>query len=268
MSTYVIGDIQGCYGALTALLETLKFDQRHDQLIVAGDMVSRGDNSLATMRLLYEMRHAVKGVLGNHDLHLLALAHQVGETEDADLLAILNAHDSQELLGWLQSFPLAIHLPEHNTVITHAGWPPQWSLTELLQYSQEVEHVLASQQALTFFQQMYGNSPTYWDNDLTGTTRWRVITNFLTRMRFITLDYQLDLKQKSSPHKAPDHLMPWFAHPQHKRGDTKILFGHWAALKGEAYIADVEALDTGCVWGGCLTAYCLENGERYSVNCQ
>lgn len=270
MATYVVGDVQGCYSALQQLLTKLQFNPATDHLVLAGDLVNRGEDSLATLRLLYGMRSHVSGVLGNHDLHLLALAHGVREPQahEQDLAAILTAPDSQALLGWLQGLPLAHYFAAHDTLLTHAGWPPQWSLTELLQYSAEVSAVLQSSQASLYFAHMYGNEPSGWHPQLVGPERWRVITNYLTRMRLLKQsDNSLNLTAKASPQEAPAGYLPWFKQLPHQRGNTRILFGHWAALQGQAHTANVEALDSGCVWGGCLTAYCLETQQRTQVSC-
>lgn len=270
MATYVVGDIQGCYSALQRLLSKLQFNPGADHLVLAGDLVNRGEDSLATLRLLHGMREHVSGVLGNHDLHLLALAHGVREPQanEEDLAAILAAPDSTALLSWLQSFPLAHYFTVHDTLLTHAGWPPQWSLAELLQYSAEVGEVLQSSQAGLYFSHMYGNEPNSWSPQLEGPERWRVITNYLTRMRLLKqTDNSLNLTAKASPKDAPLGYLPWFQQRSHQRGNTRILFGHWAALKGQAHTPNVEALDSGCVWGGYLTAYCLETQQRTQVSC-
>lgn len=270
MATYVVGDIQGCYSALQRLLTLVQFTPGEDHLVVAGDMVSRGEDSLATMRFLYSIKESVSGVLGNHDLHLLALAHQVRSPKpsESDLTAILDAPDSDQLLQWLQTLPLALYFAEHDTLLTHAGWPPQWSLKALLRYSAEIETVLQGEQAQLFFDHMYGNEPNCWHDHLNGPERWRVITNYLTRMRFLhASDNSLELKLKTKPNEAPSGYIPWFKQAQHKRGSTRVLFGHWAALEGKADVENVEALDSGCVWGGSLTAYCLETQKRYQMTC-
>src|SRR5690625_808548 len=266
MATYIVGDIQGCLGALKRLLAKIHFNPVTDKLLVAGDVVSRGEDSLGTLRFLYQMRESVGGVLGNHDLHLLALA-STGKTpqpHEQDLAEILDAPDSQQLLRWLQGLSMAIYFPEQEALLTHAGWPPQWRLTELLQYSSELEAVLRSSNADAFFEHMYGNEPELWNEQLTGMPRLRLITNYLTRMRFVDNKGALNLKLKGKPQDAPAGYKTWFKAP-HQRGKTRIIFGHWAALEGNSGTEGVEAIDTGCVWGGSLTAYCLESQKRYSV---
>lgn len=270
MATYVVGDVQGCYSALQRLLEHIHFIPGTDHLVLAGDLVNRGEDSLATLRFLYGMREHVSGVLGNHDLHLLALAHGAREPKasEQDLIAILTAPDANTLLNWLQQFPLALYFTAHDTLLTHAGWPPQWSLTDLLRYSEEVTQVLRSDQAPLYFANMYGNKPSTWHERLEGPERWRVITNYLTRMRLLgETDNRLNLTAKEGLAKTPSGYLPWFQQHPHLRGNTRILFGHWAALEGRSQTPNVEALDSGCVWGGCLTAYCLETQERHQIKC-
>lgn len=269
MATYIVGDIQGCLSALKRLLNQIQFDPAKDKLLVAGDIVHRGEDSLGTLRFLYAMRHCVEGVLGNHDLHLLALAHGAIELKpyEQDLADILQAPDKAQLLHWIQQFPLAMHFSEYNTLLTHAGWPPQWSLAELLSYSSEVETMLRSGNAKEFFLHMYGNEPSLWDDNLSGFPRLRLITNYLTRMRFIDNTGALHLRFKCSPKDAPSPYFPWFKQENHQRSTTRIVFGHWAALEGESHTQGVEALDTGCVWGGGLTAYCLETQQRFYLPC-
>lgn len=267
MATYIVGDIQGCLSALRRLLEHIRFDPAKDKLLVAGDIVSRGEDSLGTLRFLYGMRHCVGGVLGNHDLHLLALAHGATALKpyEQDLAEILHAPDKDPLLHWVQQLPLAMYFPEQDTLLTHAGWPPLWSLTELLAYSAEVETQLRGSEASNFFTQMYGNEPNLWDDNITGMPRLRLITNYLTRMRFVDSAGALNLRLKCPPKEAPLPYVPWFKLPDHRRKNTRIVFGHWAALEGQSHTENVEAIDTGCVWGGGLTAYCLESQQRFHV---
>src|SRR5699024_3602609 len=267
MATYIIGDIQGCLSALKRLLIKIQFNPAEDTLLVAGDVVSRGEDSLGTLRFLYNMRHCVGGVLGNHDLHLLALASTgtLPKPHEQDLADILQAPDCEPLLGWLQRLSMALYFPEQDALLTHAGWPPQWHLAELLEYSGELEAVLHSSRADAFFKHMYGNEPKLWSEQLTGMPRLRLITNYLTRMRFVDTHGALNLKLKGKPQDAPAGYKPWFKAP-HQRGNTRVIFGHWAALEGKSQTEGVEAIDTGCVWGGELTAYCLESQERFSVS--
>ena len=266
MSTYAIGDLQGCRAPFEALLETIRFDPQHDRLLLAGDLVNRGADSLGTLRLVYHYRAHLDTVLGNHDLHLLAVAHDAATPRGKDTLEpILEAEDGPELLAWLRCQPLLVDLPEFDAVLTHAGIPPLWSLDEARQRAREAEAVIAGDDG--FFEQMYGNDPAVWNAALTGYDRIRLIVNAFTRMRFVDADGRLDLDAKGTLDDAPPGLMPWFEHPHRRAAATRIIFGHWAALAGHAPVEQVEALDTGCVWGGCLTALRLEDHATFSVNC-
>ena len=200
MSTYAIGDLQGCLAPFDALLDEIRFNPDHDRLLLAGDLVNRGPDSLGALRRVHELRDNARVVLGNHDLHLLAVAHGHAELKSKDTLQpILDAPDRDSLLGWLQSQPLLVEVPEFQTVMTHAGLPPLWRLDEARARALEVETVLASPaKAGEFFANMYGNSPAGWHDGLEGTDRWRVITNYFTRMRFIAEDGSLELAAKAS----------------------------------------------------------------------
>lgn len=266
MSTYAIGDLQGCRAPFEALLEKIDFRPGRDRLLLAGDLVNRGSDSLGVLRLVYRHREHLDTVLGNHDLHLLAVAHEVTAPRNKDTLEpILEADDGPELLAWLRRQPLLVDVPEFNAVLTHAGVPPLWSLEQARQRAREAEAVIAGDDA--FFEHMYGNEPALWDDRLTGYDRIRLIVNSFTRMRFVDRDGRLDLEAKGTLDDTPEGLMPWFEHPERRTADTRILFGHWAALQGRAPVTHVEALDTGCVWGGCLTALRLEDHASFSVNC-
>ena len=269
MPSYAIGDLQGCRGAFEALLDKINFRADRDQLYLAGDLVNRGPDSLGTLRRVYDMRDNVSVVLGNHDLHLLALAQRddLGKRKDT-LTDILDAPDREPLLSWLIKQPLLVELPDFNAVMTHAGIPPLWTLEQAAARAREVQEVMSTAaQRAAFFSHMYGNHPAGWRDDLKGPDRWRVITNYFTRMRFVDMQGALDLSSKGEADTPPDGFMPWFQHPQRQVTDVRILFGHWAALEGKANVANVEALDTGCVWGGCLTALCLQSGQRMTIQC-
>ena len=270
MSTYAIGDLQGCLGAFERLLALVQFDPRRDQLLLAGDLVARGPDSLGTLRRVHALRERVRCVLGNHDLHLLALAHGAApvRNKDADLVAILNAPDRDELLHWLQQQPLLLELPEFGAVMAHAGIPPLWTLDQARSRAREVEAVLRGPQAVEFFRHMYGNEPTGFDDHLQGPTRWRVITNHFTRMRFVNAAGELELASKGDASAPPPGYLPWFDHPQRRLTDVRILFGHWAALAGDVAIDNIEALDSGCVWDGFLTALRLDDMQRFQCDCR
>jgi len=272
MATWVVGDIQGCLAPLKRLLDRVSFDWRADALWSTGDIVNRGSDCLGTLRFLYAHRERVRLVLGNHDLHLLALAAGVRKPNRSDTLGpILRAPDSDELLSWLQRQPL-LHR-EHDVALVHAGIPPQWTIDEAAERAREVERALTGPDARRFFKAMYGNEPDRWDDALKGMDRLRVITNYFTRMRFCAADGRLDLTSKgtiANPGGAAARdagLKPWFKHPKRKARKDRILFGHWAALQGVSGDPNALALDTGCVWGNAMTLYCLDTGERVSEPC-
>lgn len=268
MSDYAIGDLQGCLEAFDCLLSKIRFNPDKDRLFLAGDLINRGPDSLGTLRRVFQLRDNVQSVLGNHDLHLLAVAHGATKSKRKDTLAgILDAPDRGELLGWLQGCPLLIDLPEHEAILTHAGIPPLWTLDEARSRAREVESVLGDERRGEYFAHMYGNQPAGWSEHLAGPDRWRVITNYFTRMRFVNSQGELDLTSKGEADAPPGGFMPWFLHPQRKETGTRLLFGHWAALEGHTGIDKVEALDTGCVWGGSLTALRLDDLARIHCEC-
>jgi bis(5'-nucleosyl)-tetraphosphatase (symmetrical) len=272
MPTYAIGDLQGCHAEFVALLDTLSFDPRRDRLWLAGDLVNRGPGSLACLREAYTLGDAVSIVLGNHDLHLLAVARGSVTAKRSDTLgSILDAEDRDRLLEWLQAQPLWVDdgsASDQRTLMVHAGLLPIWSLSEASERAQEVETVLRSERAGAFLDVMHGNTPARWQDDLEGDDRLRAIVNAFTRMRFVTADGTLDFKAKEGLDSAPEGFAPWFTYP--RVDDPRIVFGHWAALQGQTSGARVrvEALDTGCVWGGSLTALELESGRKVSVPCR
>ncbi len=264
MSTYAIGDLQGCHAEFVALLERLAFDPRRDRLWLAGDLVNRGPGSLACLREVKALGEAAQVVLGNHDLHLLAVARGGARTRRKDTLAaILEAPDREALLDWLQSRPLLVR--DGDTLMSHAGLPPQWGLDQAERLAGELESALGSERSGAFLRDMYGNEPACWRDDLDGIDRLRVIVNTLTRMRFIDARGCLDFAAKEGLDSAPAGFAPWFQYP--RDDDPRLLFGHWAALQGTTPGSRVraEALDTGCIWGGALTALDLATGERVSV---
>lgn len=269
MATYAVGDVQGCYRALKLLLKKVKFSDDKDHLWVAGDLINRGPDSLKSLRLIKKMGTNATLVLGNHDLHLLAHAHGVRDLNPKDTLApILQAKDSDELLEWLQLQPLMHYDAEFDAAVVHAGIPPMWSIPNALSYALEVESALADPVlAKDFFFNMYGNQPDIWQSSLEGTDRLRVITNYLTRMRFCSPTGKLELQTKNSPDLPPTGYAPWFTHKHNKWENTQILFGHWAALMGHTQSEQFIGLDTGCVWGGQLTMIRLEDKKLFAVEC-
>lgn len=267
MATYAIGDLQGCFESLLALLDKLNFDKTKDTLWFAGDLVNRGPDSLATLRLVKALGDSAITVLGNHDLHLLAIAHNVKTTRSPDLQRILEAEDRDELLLWLSMCPLLHHDSKLNYTITHAGIYPAWSLEQANDYAAELEHELKTN-LHEFLNNMYGDLPAVWDDALIGFDRLRFICNCFTRMRFCNKDGTLDFSSNGAPGTIPEGTLPWFDISNRKTDDGKLLFGHWSTL-GEVSKKNIYALDTGCVWGGKLTALRIdkEEPEYISVDC-
>lgn len=269
MTVYAVGDLQGCLEPLQDLLAQVAFEPQHDRLWLVGDLVNRGPQSLETLRYLYAMRDSLVCVLGNHDLHLLAAASKVERLKKGDTLReILEAPDAPQLLGWLRQQKLLHYDELRNTALVHAGIPPQWSIRKALRYAGEVETALRDDSVYqTFLDGMYGNEPHKWDKDLRGVARLRTITNYFTRMRFCGRDGKLDLKGKEGADSAPPGYAPWFSYKERKSRDTRIIFGHWAALEGRCAEPGVFALDTGCVWGNAMTLMNVDTGQRYGCAC-
>lgn len=270
MTVYAVGDLQGCLTPLECLLERVAFDPARDRLWLVGDLVNRGPQSLETLRFLYAIRDSLTCVLGNHDLHLLAVAHNTERLKKSDTLReIVEAPDAADLLDWLRRQKLVHYDEQRDIAMVHAGIPPNWTLAKALKRAAEVEEVLLDDARLPLFLDgMYGNEPAKWDRDLQGIARLRVITNYFTRMRFCTADGTLDLKSKEGVDTAPPGYAPWFSHPGRKTRGQKIIFGHWAALEGKCDESGLYALDTGCVWGGAMTLLNIDSGERISCSCE
>jgi bis(5'-nucleosyl)-tetraphosphatase (symmetrical) len=268
MATYAIGDIQGCYDSLQCLLEKIAFNPEHDKLWLVGDMINRGPDSLGTLRFLYSIRHAVEFVLGNHDLHFIAVAYGLKNKSQNDTLdALINASDRQQLIDWLIQGKL-LHTDETlGFTMVHAGIPPIWNLEQAQAHAREVEAVLQSRYCRDFLSNMYGNSPKRWKNKLIGMDRLRLITNYFTRMRFCSDEGMLELDTKESAAAAPIGFAPWFSFAERKTANDKIIFGHWAALEGQVNVPNLYALDTGCVWGGSLSALRLDDLQLFSCFC-
>jgi bis(5'-nucleosyl)-tetraphosphatase (symmetrical) len=259
MAMYLIGDIQGCDGALGRLLDTLAFSPGRDTLYVLGDLVNRGPDSAAVLRRLMAYGSAARCLLGNHDLHLLAVAHGARKAGRRDTLDdLLAAPDRVKLLHWLQQQPLAIQaqVGHTNLLMVHAGVLPFWTAAQTLALANEVHTVLRTDAAPAFFQSMYGNAPTAWDDNLAGIDRLRVIVNALTRLRFCTPDGEMEFAHSGGATEAPEGYLPWFDVTERRTADCTVAFGHWSTLgpQGLGARRDVLALDTGCVWGGCLSA--------------
>jgi bis(5'-nucleosyl)-tetraphosphatase (symmetrical) len=266
MARYAVGDIQGCLGPLKCLLKQAGFNWKNDTLWVVGDVVNRGPDCLNTLRYLYKHRDNVRLVLGNHDLHLLAVANGVRKKSSSDTLdKILTASNRDQLLDWLRQQPL-VHTEGKFTMV-HAGIPPAWSLQQAHEYAAEVEAALRSPDWRKFLANMYGNQPRRWKESLTGYPRLRTITNYLTRMRFLYANGTLDLQSKGSAPNAGRKVAPWFSYSPRATGKQRILFGHWAALEGKARGKHLYALDTGCVWGRKLSLYGLDSNEWHRCEC-
>jgi bis(5'-nucleosyl)-tetraphosphatase (symmetrical) len=265
LATYAVGDLQGCLDELKALLAKVNFGAE-DQLWLAGDLVNRGPQSLATLRFVKDLGHQARAVLGNHDLHLLAVAFGVKKAGRKDTFdAILQAPDRDELLHWLRHLPLLHQDTARGYLMVHAGIPPIWSREQATGYAREVEAVLQSPLACEFFSHMYGNEPSRWKDTLEGWPRLRLITNYFTRMRFCNAKGKLELDTKTGLQNTPAGYAPWFSFGDRLSAEQRILFGHWAALEGRADAPNVYPLDTGCVWGGRLTALRLEDETYFSV---
>lgn len=256
MALYCIGDIQGCDGAFERLLAQIDFSPSRDTVYLLGDLVNRGPDSAAVLRRCMALGDAVRPLLGNHDLHLLAAAHGARKPSRRDTLAsVLEAPDRDPLLDWLRQQPLArahVHAGER-LLMVHAGVLPAWSADDTLARAQEVHAVLRGPGLHDFLHAMYGNAPDRWSDDLAGMDRLRVIVNVLTRLRFCTPEGAMDFESTESADTPPAGLMPWFDTPGRRSAGTLIAFGHWSTL-GWMDRPDLLGLDTGCVWGGCLSA--------------
>ncbi len=270
MAVYAIGDLQGCDREFALLLERLQFSDV-DQLWLVGDLINRGPDSLAALRRVKSLGERCRIVLGNHDLHFLAAYFGKRAPTRSDTFdELLAAPDVDELAHWLRGQKL-LHLDESlGFVMTHAGIPHIWGFDQAVALAQEVEQVLAGDHPevsyVAFFEQMYGNEPNLWSDDLQGMTRLRLITNYLTRLRLVNEKGAMDFAHKGALEEAPKGWRPWFEHwPPVAKADPCIVFGHWAALDGHTGRDDIIGVDTGCVWGRQLTAYDLHSGERTAV---
>ncbi|WP_438951418.1 symmetrical bis(5'-nucleosyl)-tetraphosphatase [Porticoccus sp.] len=261
MTIYAVGDLQGCLKPLQQLLKKVHFEPGKDCLWSVGDIVNRGPDSLDTLRFCHQLGTSFQMVLGNHDLHLLAIAHGVRAPNQNDTLEpILKAPDRDQLLNWLQLQPLVI--AKDNWLMVHAGIPPQWSRDEALTLASEIGRVLRQpEQASAFFQAMYGDQPDQWNDRLSGQIRWRLITNYFTRMRFCSASGQLELRSKLPPNEPPPGYAPWYSHPHRRARQSKIIFGHWAAMQGQPCGSNLFPMDTGCVWGGPMRLMNLDTGD-------
>ena len=269
---YVIGDVQGCFEALKALLKTIQFDPDQDFIWFAGDLVARGENSLGALRFIKKVgeRNAAATVLGNHDLTLLAAARGIKAIKDKDNIRdVIDAIDSDDLIDWLRKQPLCV-FPNATTVLTHAGIPTNWTAEQTAALAAEVEAVIAADDfdvVDAFLKEMYGKEPTLWSDELTGHARLRCIVNYLTRMRLTDSTGRLEFSFKDSlSDPMPEGFKPWFEFASQAAQTHKVVFGHWAALQGKTISDSIQNVDGGCVWGHQLMAYRLEDETLFAVD--
>ncbi len=266
MRRIAIGDVQGCLTELKELLKLCEFDPATDQLWFVGDLVNRGPDSLGVLRFVRSLGDSARIVLGNHDLHLLAVAFGAGNRKlrNGDTLDdILQAPDRAALLDWLITRPLAI--AQGSDLMVHAGVIPAWTMNQTLELAAEVEHHLQTDPK-RLFENMYGDEPDSWSPTLSGFARLRFVINVLTRMRYCRPDGRIDLKMKGAPGTQKDGYLPWFDISDRATDQTRVIFGHWSTL-GLTDRTDILGLDTGCVWGGALTAACLDDDSRWQLDC-
>ncbi|MEN9491497.1 MAG: hypothetical protein RJA63_1946 [Pseudomonadota bacterium] len=266
MSVYLVGDIQGCDSALQQLLDKVAFSPSRDTLYLLGDLVNRGPDSVGVLRRLMAFGGAAQSLLGNHDLHLLALAYGVRRPHRNDTLdRILDAPDRAGMLQWLRAQSMAIltTIQQRPLLMVHAGVLPCWTAAETLALAQEVEAVLRGAELTEFLRSMYGDQPSQWDDSLCGADRLRVIVNALTRLRFCSAEGAMEFDTKDGADAAPPGYYPWFEVPQRRTSNVTVAFGHWSTL-GWLDRPDVIAMDTGCVWGGCLSALRLSDASPAS----
>ncbi len=262
MAAFLIGDVQGCDAALQRLLEKIDFSPSRDTLYLLGDLVNRGPQSAKVLRRVMGYGDAAKSLLGNHDLSLLALAHGQRPPHRNDTMdEVLTAPDRAAMIDWLRRQRMAIHA--HGLLMVHGGVLPQWDVAQTLALAAEVEAALRGAGLVEFLAQMYGNQPARWNDELKGAQRLRVIVNALTRLRFCTPEGEMSLHASGGPKDAPPGTLPWFDVPGRKTAGATIAFGHWSTL-GFLQRPDIIALDTGCVWGGCLSA--LRLGESNAAH--
>jgi len=266
MATYVVGDLQGCYDPLQRLLEKVNFDTAKDHLWCPGDLVNRGGQSLETLRLLESLGKRFKMSLGNHDLYLLREHWRFpdGGSSNREMDVILHAHDRHQLMDWLQRKPMAHWSPKHKVLMVHAGVIPQWTLKQTLASAAEVEKVLRSEKSGKFFARMNNNLVRRWRDDRTGWKRRRLTSNILTRLRFCDANGKILARPAGPPGSQPKGYLPWFKHKHRKTRNITVVFGHWAAL-GLRIRKRYACLDSGCVWGGRLTALRLEDRQLFQV---
>ena len=272
MPTYAIGDVQGCYAELRSLLRECGFDARRDRLWLVGDLVNRGPRSLEVLRLVADLGDRAHTVLGNHDLHLVASACGVRRPRDKDTFHdVLDAADGEALVAWLRDRPVIHHDPERGYVMAHAGIAPAWRIDAAVRLGNELSEALRAPDHPRVLSSMYGNGPDTWRDSLAGLDRLRFITNAFTRMRYCHADGRLDFSQAGPPGDQSPSLVPWFTLRDADADGARIVFGHWATLQLRAALPrdlHVRHVDTGCVWGGSLTALRLEDDREFGVTCK
>lgn len=270
MALYIIGDVQGCYDELQRLLQKIRFDQSADSLWFAGDLVNRGPRSLEVLRFVKSLGAGAVTVLGNHDLHMLAVAEQAEKYRRNDTFRdVLDASDRDELLHWLRQLPLVHFDSGRNVVLVHAGLDPAWTAPQARALASEVEAVLRDKEYHEFFRHMYGNKPDRWDPQVRGWDRLRFITNTFTRLRYCDHEGHQILDAKGPLGTQPNGYMPWFDIEHRRSEGTRIVFGHWAALGAAIHGNEIYSVDSGCAWGGELSALRLEPDIAFScVKCE
>ncbi|ORU90597.1 MAG: diadenosine tetraphosphatase [Cycloclasticus sp. symbiont of Poecilosclerida sp. M] len=262
MATYAIGDIQGCYKPFRKLLDTLKFDPTKDTLWLVGDLINRGPDSLKTLRYIISLGDSVRTILGNHECHMLAVYFGHKKAHKSDTFSdILEADSADQLINWVRSQPVFYEDLKLGYSMLHAGLPPQWTLEQTRACARELEATLRGDNIDAFLSAMYGNTPNIWSENLTGFDRLRFIINCFTRMRYCNQNGKLNLKEKGPIGSQAKYLMPWFMVPNRKTQDCKLLFGHWSTL-GLAQANNSWCLDSGCLWGGELSAMRLDGSEQ------
>ena len=275
MANYAIGDVQGCYLELKGLLDLINFDESIDKLWFTGDLINRGPESLKTLDLLFRIKNNCNIVLGNHDLHFLALAEKIRKPSKKDTLDELLLNPSLETYReWLKSLNLVYYenieceKGDKAFLMTHAGVPPHWSFEDCFNANKEIKEAMDNKKLWNeFLKNMYGNYPNKYRSNLTGLERMRLNTNYFTRMRFCKIDGELDLEAKGPASRNPEGFKAWFLHPlKIKKENLSLIFGHWAALGGITNVPDIIAIDTGCVWGYKLSAYRLEDDQIFSYD--
>jgi bis(5'-nucleosyl)-tetraphosphatase (symmetrical) len=269
---YVIGDVQGCFEALKALVKSIQFDPDQDFIWFAGDLVARGENSIGALRFIKKLveRGSAATVLGNHDLTLLACARGLKSVKDKDRTRdVIDAIDSDDLIDWLRKQPLCL-FPNEQTILTHAGIPCIWTAEQTATLAQEVEAVIGHEDFAVmdaFLQEMYGTQPDVWSDELNGNARLRCITNYLTRMRLTNAEGRLEFSFKDAlDDPMPEGFQPWFEFDSKAAETHQVIFGHWAALQGRTINPHIQNVDGGCVWGNQLLAYRLEDQELFAID--